>query len=413
MKILFITNLYPPNIVGGYEKLCFDVVSGFVARGHQTIVLTSDYGGKVEDFPGQKVERSLKLFATEGNIYQPFERTPEERAAMNAHNSEMLRKIVERDQPQVIFLWNLFFLDPSLVETIERLRLPIAYLLTDNWFIIFLNAAFMQDYFAQRVFSDQPAPSYYLSMKRWVKRQRNQSFHIRGHAIFASRFMRDLYTEAGFRFEHNTVIYHGVNLSEHSPADFVDRRRLIQQGELGLLVAGRIVEIKGVHTAIAALLPISHMLPNMKVRLTVLGNDQDRPYMQKLSSQIAQLGVTNMIDFAMPVAESELFKLFQSYDIYLFPSLYEPFSLTLIHALNAGIPTVASNAGGNPEIVHHMQTGMLFPKSHSQELAKAVVKLALDDSLRQAVSENAQNVTYRYTFGHMLGEVEHLLEKML
>jgi glycogen(starch) synthase len=109
MKILFLTNLYPPNIVGGYERLCFDVVSGLAARGHQTIVLTSDYGGKAEDFLGQRVERSLKLFATNGNIYQPFECTPEDRTAINSHNSETLIKIVKRDQPQVVFVWNLYF----------------------------------------------------------------------------------------------------------------------------------------------------------------------------------------------------------------------------------------------------------------------------------------------------------------
>jgi glycogen(starch) synthase len=114
----------------------------------------------------------------------------------------------------------------------------------------------------------------------------------------------------------------------------------------------------------------------------------------------------------LPVAEDELFELFQSHDIYLFPSLYEPFSLTLIHALNAGIPTIASNVGGNPEIIHHMQTGMLFSKGHAQKLAKAVVKLATDDILRQSISENARKMAHRYTFGHMLGEVEHLLEKL-
>ena len=412
MKILFLTNLYPPNIVGGYERLCFDVASGFVAREHEVIVLTSDYGGKVEDFLGQRVERNLKLFTTEGDIYQPLECTPEDRAAINVCNSEMLIKIVERDRPQVIFVWNLFFLDPSLVKTIERLGLPTAYLLTDNWFIVFLNPVFMQDYFARRVFDHQPTPSFNLALKRWVKRFGNQPFHIRGHAIFASRFMRDLYAEAGFHFEGNTVIYHGVNLPEHPQTDFIDRRQLIQQGEIRLLVAGRIVEIKGVHSAIEALLPISHMLPDMKVRLTVLGSDQDRTYMKKLHDQIAQLGVTNLVDFAMPVVEDELFKLFQIYDIYLFPSLYEPFSLTLIHALNAGIPTVASKAGGNPEIVRHMKTGMLFSKGDAQELANSVVKLATDGSLRQSISENARIIARRYNFERMFGEVEQLLKKI-
>jgi glycogen(starch) synthase len=413
MKILFLSNLYPPNVVGGYERLCFEVASGLASRGHQVRVLTSDYGGKLEDFPGQIVERTLKLFASDGDIYQPFSCTPEERAAMNIHNIETLTRAVEQFEPHVIFVWNLYFFDPPLLDALKRVKQPIVYLLTDNWLIFLLNAPFIQGYFARRVFGKRSSlEMLYLTAKRWLHSWNKPNFRLPGHAIFPSRFMRDLYTEADLEFDSKTVIYHGVNISNYSKNDFNNRTRLLQDGELRLLVAGRMVEIKGVHIVIEALPLIIRGLPDVKVKLILQGDDRDRPYMERLRTQIVELGLENTVDFAKPVAEDELFNLFQNYDIYLFPSLYEPFSLTLIHALGAGIPTVASNVGGNPEIVLHMQTGMLFSSTNIQKLAEAIIQLSTNGLLRQAISEKARSVAHGYTFEKMLDEVEQLLESI-
>ena len=56
MKILFLSNLYPPHVIGGYETLCMEAVDGLAKRGHEVSVLTSTYG----------YDREI----TEGNIYR-------------------------------------------------------------------------------------------------------------------------------------------------------------------------------------------------------------------------------------------------------------------------------------------------------------------------------------------------------
>jgi glycogen synthase len=413
MRILFLSNLYPPNVLGGYERLCFEVASGLSSRGHQVRVLTSDYGGRVEDYPGQTVERTLRIFAADGDIYQPFNCTPEQRTAINTHNIEALEGVIEQFEPHVIFVWNLYFFDLPLLDAIKQIKRPVAYLLTDNWLIFFLNAPFIRDYFVRRVFGKRSTREMLsLISKRWLMNWTKPDFQFRGHAIFASRFMRDLYAEANFGFDSKTVIYHGINLSSHPENMFISRIQPIQRGEIRLLIAGRIVELKGVHLAIEALPSIIYGLPDVNVRLTVQGDDRDRPYMERLQIRITELGLEKTVQFAKPVAENELFNLFQNHDIYLFPSLYEPFSLTLIHALGAGIPTVASKIGGNPEIMVHMQTGLLFPGSDVQKLAEAVIKLSTDGLLRQSISERARIIARQYTFEKMLSEVDQLLEKI-
>ena len=63
MRVLFVSNLYPPNVVGGYERLCFEVASAFAARGHEVAVLTSGHGGGVAEYPGQTIRQALRLLA--------------------------------------------------------------------------------------------------------------------------------------------------------------------------------------------------------------------------------------------------------------------------------------------------------------------------------------------------------------
>ena len=202
-------------------------------------------------------------------------------------------------------------------------------------------------------------------------------------AVFGAGFVRDMYADAGVSFERSRVVHNGVRQEERPDAAFRDRARLVRDGELRLLFAGRLVDLKGAHDAVAAM-PLIHPEEAgvRDVRLTLLGDARDAAYAERLRREVAASGCADRIETRPPVAEDALFDLFQQHDIYVFPSLYEPFSLTLIHALACGIPTVASRAGGNVEIVRDGESGVLFEKGDPASLARAVLSLARDPALR-------------------------------
>jgi len=184
----------------------------------------------------------------------------------------------------------------------------------------------------------------------------------------------------------------------------------VENGWIRLLFAGRVVEMKGVHTILEALPDIIRGLPDTKVRLMILGDVRDREYMKKIESRIRRLNLSEKIVFQPTVQESDLFGIFQNHDIFLFPSLYEPFSLTLIHALASGIPVVASDVGGNQEIIFPGQTGLLFSRGDSLSLARAVLDLAGKPDLRQAVAVEARKVARKFTFPAMVQKIEAYLK---
>lgn len=418
MKVLFVSNLYPPNAIGGYERLCHAVACAFVARGHTVSVLTSSYGGKQADEPGQTVHRTLRLLATEGNIYQPFSCPPDELAAINARNMAILKETVAAEDPDVIFAWNLYFFDRSLLDGLTGTGRRVVLMLTDNWLIASLNGDFIGRLFQRLLYGDrvhEPRPPSFLA--RLVARLRGRKkeeirFPLPHRAIFGSEFMRELYESAGFGFGGSTVVHNGVHLPDPPDSSYVDRGAVRAAGELRLLFAGRVVDVKGVHTAIEALPEMRRALAPTRVHLTLIGDRQDQGYNQRIDELIARLGVADMVTFAEPVAEDRLFALFQEYDIYLFPSLYEPFSLTLIHALAAGIPTVASDAGGNIEIAHDRRTGMLFPKGDAAGLARATIALAQDGALRRRIAAAARREARGFTFERMVDGMDRYLSSL-
>lgn len=404
MKILFISNLYPPNVVGGYERLCFDVASAFVAMGHEATVLTSAYGGRTADYPGQKIFRTLRLLANEDNIYQPFSASGKERATINAGNVKALRDVIAAESPDTIFVWNLFFFDRSLLSALDDAGRPVILMLTDNWLISALNGGYVGDFFRRHVFGDEPFATARPSLlDRLLRRRGAARFPMKQTVIFGADFMRALHHAAGFSFVRETVIHNGVRLPDRPDAALVNRAVLRDPRELRLLFAGRIVDVKGAHTALEALPLLQNLGADLPpARLTIVGDAQDSAYRARLDGLLGRMGGRVRVDFAPPAPENALFDLFQQHDVYLFPSLYEPFSLTLIHALAAGIPTVASDIGGNTEIIADGETGLLFRKGDPADLARAVAALARSADLRVAVSAQGRRAARALTFERMV-----------
>jgi glycosyltransferase involved in cell wall biosynthesis len=77
--------------------------------------------------------------------------------------------------------------------------------------------------------------------------------------------------------------------------------------------------------------------------------------------------------------------------------------------LALGIPTIASNIGGNPEIITDGESGLLFNKGDPADLARAVQRMAPDGALRARLAEGGRRSASRFTFERMVGEMADFL----
>ena len=434
MRVLFVSNLYPPNVVGGYERLCFEVASAFVERGHDVHVLASDHGGGTAEYPGQTVRRRLRLLAGQ-EIYDPFSGDAAARDAVNRANLDALQAALAEIKPDAVFAWNLFFLDRSFLAALERCGRPVSVMLTDNWLLSMERPEHLARFFREHVFgpapfplvpaptpASPPPPGLLRRLRMLVggaapapvpaseADDRPPPLRFPFGAVFGAAFVQELYADAGVSFARSRVVHNGVRQEARPDADFPDRTRLVREGELRLLFAGRLVDLKGAHDAVAALPLIDPAEAGVQsVRLTILGDARDAAYAERLRGEVAASGCADRIAFRPPVDEQALFELFGRHDIYLFPSLYEPFSLTLIHALACGIPTAASRAGGNVEIVRDGEGGVLFRKGDPADLARVVLRLARDPALRASISAEGRAAASVFTFDAMVDGMEAFL----
>ncbi|GBQ19215.1 glycosyltransferase family 4 protein [Gluconacetobacter sacchari] len=404
MKLLFISNLFPPNQIGGYEVLCARVAGAMAQRGHEVRVLTSCYGGRISDHEGMRVAQGLRLLCGD-TIYQSFAKGELRRQVISDDNAIVTRELVERLRPDVVFAWNLYGLHKDYFHMIERLGVPAVCMLTDNWLAEMMAPAFIGTYFERHIYGDRPGGGLVPA----------ETIHkMEVAAIFGARSMQALHEAAGLGFRDATVIHNGVDLTDVLARTRKPRREL-GEGPVRLLFAGRLVRLKGVHTAIEALGELDRRsgADRRSFSLTIVGDDTDAVYLAHLMSLVARLGLAEKVTFLPPVAEADLGDLFDRHDLYLFPSLYEPFSLTLIHAMATGIPTIASAVGGNVEIVEDRRTGLIFAPGNATDLAAMIAFLAEDGELRERISQAARDAAAQFTTTRMVEQMEAYLARQI
>jgi glycosyltransferase involved in cell wall biosynthesis len=117
--------------------------------------------------------------------------------------------------------------------------------------------------------------------------------------------------------------------------------------------------------------------------------DSDRgTWRQRLESCFQEQGMDDKVVFLSSVDQSTLIEWYCRTDVAVVPSiLYESFSYTCAQAMAAGLPLVASRIGGIPETVHDEVSGLLVAPGDAEGLARAVIRLAQNSSLRRRIGQ--------------------------
>jgi glycosyltransferase involved in cell wall biosynthesis len=122
--------------------------------------------------------------------------------------------------------------------------------------------------------------------------------------------------------------------------------RPIRQTPRRLLYAGRLLYWKGVHIAIEAMSRLVAHMPD--VQLTIVGNG---PEEAQLKSEIAQLNLRANITFVSWMPQEQFLRLYDSHDVFVFPSLHDSSGAVVLESLCKGLPVACLNLGGPKDIV--------------------------------------------------------------
>ena len=152
-----------------------------------------------------------------------------------------------------------------------------------------------------------------------------------------------------------------------------------------ILFVARLIWRKGVKYLIDALPQILAEYPDTK--LLIIGNGEQRLFLEE---RVKKSGIENSVHFLGKVSAERLESLYREADVYVQPSLYEPFSIAILEAMSLAKPIVTTRVGGNPELVTNGVEGLLVNPGSSLQLAKAIATIFSDSSLRRRFGYNAR-----------------------
>jgi len=138
----------------------------------------------------------------------------------------------------------------------------------------------------------------------------------------------------------------------------------------------------------------------------------DGPSRERLERQARELGLQDRVRFTGTV--SDVRPLLAAMDVFVLPSFAEGMSNALMEAMAAARPVVATNVGGNPEVVADGRTGMLVPPGEAEAIAAAVGTLLHDPGRAGRLAEAGREfVTERFGARARVAELERLYEERL
>ncbi len=132
--------------------------------------------------------------------------------------------------------------------------------------------------------------------------------------------------------------------------------------------------------------------------LTVIGDGPERAALERRASAPGLAGAVTFLG-----QRDDVRALLPAFDLYLNSSVHEGVSVTILEAMAASLPVVATAVGGNPEVVAEPETGLLVPARSPERLAAAIGRLATDPEGRQAMGAAARRrLEQRFSFERML-----------
>ncbi len=386
MKVLVISNLYPPDVIGGYERCCKDAVDGLRSLGHDVRVLTSTprvpVGTQSEPHVLRRLQlRDLWYDATRPSSHPTVNKIWEADANwFSSHNVHELIQEVEAFRPDVVYPWMILGIGGlGLMACLQYLNIPWVWQLGDevpvqlcstNWRVL---------------------PPLAKAFDRFIS----------GRYIAVSRALVERIESKGVRLRGEIEVIPNWLVADR-PAP---REKFYQSGRLRAISAGRVTRDKGIHLLIEA---AERLLTQgiADFQIDVYGPVIDR----SLPDMARSLGLRDHVNFHGVIPREALARELAESDVFAFPTEdREPFGLAPLEAAAQGCVPIMSRSCGIAEWLVHRVHCLKVGRS-ARQFADAMTAVIRGEVDLAAIGKRAQAVAWReFHRDSILPRVERIL----
>jgi glycosyltransferase involved in cell wall biosynthesis len=406
MNILVISNLYPPHGIGGYEERCMQTVNALRKRGHTVNVLTSNHSVAGRDSNGETgIYRRLQVHGFYGHPWLPIHKLYH----LEKANQVAMQSLIEELQPDVVHVWNMGGISKSLLHTLEQSKRPLVYDISDHWIARSLKADVWLSWWNDsgsimrktlRSLANLSGVRKSIDAKVPTASVRTLKFK---HIYFCSQYMRDTTAKQGYPVSHAKIAYCGV-----------ESERFARKTEYGVprkfLWVGRLAEDKDPMTALKGFLR-ARQTCSEPLTLDIYGRGEPE-FVAALKAEIAKANAEDFVSLKS-ATHDEMRGLYAQYDAYIFSSNWgEPFALTPLEAMSAGLPVIMCPDGGDAELLHDGDNAIKFAAASRSSLAGAILRLLQLPDHGENMSRIALKlVEERFTVKVMTDTIEGILKR--
>lgn len=371
MKILQITSTFFP-VMGGQEKVVYEISKGLVDKGHEVTILTTDLFSdnklpKKETIEGMNVVRFENKFFLGGYGYSPkamnwLKDNWEDYDAIHSHG------------------YNRFLSEFSVNY------------LKDKKPAIFTAHGFhhtKKNYFFKMIHD--------LTLGKFLRYAKK--------CTALTKLDFEKYANLGVKKTNIVEIPNGIHLSDFQNIGekvLSKVRKKFGLKEDFILCVGRIHRSKGFQYVIDA-------IKNLKTNLVIVGRDFG--YKKELEEKIKKLEVGNKVKFLEEVNDKELISIYKLSEFFILFSEFEGFGVTVLETMAAGKPIIVSDRGSLPLLVEEGKTGFVVPFKNVEKLTKKINFLLKNNSKRVELGENCKVVSKGYDWKEIINNYEDIYRK--
>ncbi len=387
MKILILSDSFPPASKGGADRIAFNLSEGFAESGHQVFIITTTQDKDKEKISlsgGEKEKNVFRIFVPEGDpCWSAYA------CLYNRQVASKAEKIVKEIKPEVVNVHNLqSFLSYHCLKAIRSRKRSV--FLTAHDTMLFHYGKLVE--FLDK--GSKPPFDYRVGVLDQIKRFKKRYNPLRNLIIKHYLKKVDMILPVSYALEEalnqngikkTSVVHNGINpkewqIEESIVNKFKENNNLFDKR--AILFGGRLSAPKGGEKIIEAMEIINQQMP--KAVLLVAGEKDI--YAQKMVSLAEQKGVK--IIMLGWISGEELKAAYWASDLVTVPSLYlDPFPTINLEAMACHRPVVGTCFGGTPEIIRDDKTGYIVNPFDKRALAEKIEGLLKNPLRARAFGE--------------------------
>jgi N-acetyl-alpha-D-glucosaminyl L-malate synthase BshA len=360
MKITIIVPAFPPKVLGGTEIATYNIAKYLGKRGHEVHIITQI---NVEQLKGVEEEKfyvhSIK-----------FKKIP--LLGIMIFWIKVLFTL-KKIKPDIIHAQNL---DMGVGGVLAKLFLKIPYVVYGRG-------------------TDVYSP--------WIFKKTISKIIIKnaGAAITLTEDMKKEMTKIYSR--DISVIPNGLDINKFNNLSKENIRRSmnISNDEKIIIFVGRLHPIKGVEYLIESMDFIRQN--DVKTKLIIVGDGVGRKKLEKL---VNKFDLSKNVLFVGIISNEDIPKYLTLSDILVLPSLKEGFPNILLEAMASGLPIVATNVGGIPEIIKNGENGFLVEPKNPKAISEKVLSLFENNEIRRMIIEKNREDAKKYNWENITEKLE-------